>query len=308
MRQYLFKAIKEFQEKTSIKFVQKQDFKKHNQYVKYTKSSNGRSFVFKLGRQIQEKEHVVHIEENSDYGTYLHETMHVLGFDHTQCRIDRDLYLSFQQSQLDPEDMNQYQIREMGYMIGEYDFDSTMHYGQSEYMTLKAEYQHKNIGFRQQLSDGDIKGIEFIYGNSQCTYDVSSNNKYEQIYYECITCWGKNSIFGACRICALICHKDHQIIKKSGSFSCHCGKQDHRVQLCTRESAGQQRVQQPMYLCLDCFDIKKYQQNHDGATPGVCHACAIKCHKLHNLQFYGVATDFYCDCGLTASETDCRAK
>lgn len=37
-----------------------------------------------MGRSLdeEEKEHAVYINETFPYGTYLHETMHVLGFEH----------------------------------------------------------------------------------------------------------------------------------------------------------------------------------------------------------------------------------
>ncbi|CAD8069522.1 unnamed protein product [Paramecium primaurelia] len=293
MRQTLKLAISEFQEKTPIQFVYISDDEQQNQYVKYYRNEKVSSYVCWIGRSLTQKEHAIFINDKFPYGTYLHETMHVLGFEHEQCRQDRDNYVSVQFEEKDSKNLK-YQYEKKGFMIGEYDPDSIMHYSLNRNMTSKGQFNNQQFGQRKQLSEGDSKGIQLVYGKSQCTYDTYGDKYMEQDFFECITCWGQDS--------GLL------ILKKSKSFYCDCGKYNHKSSLCTRQTTKFKRVQQSMYLCYDCFDIQKYQQTHDGAIPGVCYPCAKKCHKQHKLKFYQVAKHFYCDCGLKDCKTKCTAK
>ncbi|CAD8120317.1 unnamed protein product [Paramecium sonneborni] len=401
MRYNLQQAIQEFQNKTPIRFVNISDEQQYNQYVKYYRNKENASYVLWIGRSLKEREHAVYINENFTYGTYLHETMHILGFDHEQCRQDRDNYVTVQFSELDSHNLR-FQYQKRGFMIGEYDPYSIMHYYLNRNMTSKDQYKYITFGQSTCLSDGDIKGIQLVYGKSQCTYDVYGDKYMEQDYFECITCWGSDSIYGACRACGITCHNGHKLIlKKSKSFFCDCGRQNHKIQqqfqnyiyeprkqlsevdfkvnqqvyrctfdiygdkyitqdyfecitcwgpssvygacntcaitchngheliykksqpfvtfvcdcgrynhknqLCTRQATQFKRVQQLMYLCYDCFDIVHYQYNHNGNIPGVCHPCAMKCHKNHNLRFYMLAFNFFCDCGLEDCQKICIA-
>ncbi|CAD8176150.1 unnamed protein product [Paramecium octaurelia] len=291
MREYLSQAIQEFEEKTPLRFLQISDYQEYDQYVKYYRNEESSSYVKWIGRSTSHQEHAVFINETYPYGTYLHETMHILGFAHEQCRQDRDQYVSVQFSEKDSKKLKHQYEKIQGLMLGEYDPDSIMHYRLNKNMTSKDQYKNLQFGQRKFLSDGDIKGIQLIYGKSQCTFDIYGDKYMEQDFFECITCWGQGSVFGACRACGITCHSGHELIlKKAKSFYCDCGKYKHTTQLCTRKTTSFKR------------------QTHDGATPGVCYPCAMKCHKQHNLKLQGVASGFYCDCGLNACKTACKAK
>lgn len=88
----------------------------------------------------------------------IHELMHALGFMHEHVRPDRNdcvcVAASFQ------DDIN-YRIAPDGYAIGEYDFDSIMHYPTSQWMTRndRKPMSKKN----ETLSPGDIEALNKLY-------------------------------------------------------------------------------------------------------------------------------------------------
>ena len=92
---------------------------------------------------------------------------------------------------------------------------------------------------------------------------------------------------------------------KNIKFVCDCGRNKHKLQLCTRISTGTKYTRQSMYVCYDCFNIDKFRKEHNGSTPGICYPCYLKCHKSHKSEFFKFENSFYCDCGLT---NDCMGK
>lgn len=65
-------------------------------------------------------------------GTAMHEVLHILGYYHEQCRSDRDEYVNIIWDNIPTNQLkNQYQkynLREEGYDIGNFDFNSIMMY------------------------------------------------------------------------------------------------------------------------------------------------------------------------------------
>ncbi|CAD8094328.1 unnamed protein product [Paramecium primaurelia] len=164
------KAINEFEQKTPIRFVKIRNPREYNQYVKYYKSRNNQSYVLWIGRSLSRKEHPVYIDDKFPYGTYLHETMYILGFKHEQCRQDRDNYVSVQFSEKNSLNLK-YQYEKKGFMKSDYDPQSILHYYLNKNMISKSEYKNYQFGQRSQLSEGDINAIQLVYGKSQCTFE-----------------------------------------------------------------------------------------------------------------------------------------
>ena len=73
-----------------------------------------------------------------------------------------------------PGTENNFQIAPLAAPVGDYDFDSIMHYGQFDFSsngqrTITVlppnESQQAQIGQRSHLSDGDVLGLQTRYGN-----------------------------------------------------------------------------------------------------------------------------------------------
>ena len=137
----------------------------------------------------------------------------------------------------------------------------------------------------------------------KCTYDEIGDCRYvKQDWFECYTCWGKDSNFGCCFPCSIKCHEGHALVKhRNESFYCDCGHNGHQNAVCTFHSSGRKYLKQPFYRCYTCFT--------DPATNGlgVCYPCMIRCHRDHQVTYAGVLSAF-CDCGLEACRIYCTIR
>eukprot|EP01084_Bolivina_argentea_P265101 449236_1 len=97
-------------------------------YVDFVESKTCKSYVgcIHMGKQP--------IEISSEYpkGSILHEQMHCCGFDHTHCRTDRDDHVNVDKSM--ENDINYLKV---DCTIGEYDYESIMHYPMNENLSCK---------------------------------------------------------------------------------------------------------------------------------------------------------------------------
>jgi hypothetical protein len=200
---------------------------------------------------------------------------------------------------------NSYSVRSIS--LGKNDPDSIMHY------PTEGSQPSQRTGQRECLSDGDLKVIKYLYLGPCCTYEVFEEEYFVQNYYECITCWGSGSAYGVCEHCKLNCHRGHEVIKhdaselasEGGGFVCDCGRNRHILNLCTRITTKEKRVEQIFYTCSDCFQEKEYKEEK-GGTPVVCKACSGRCHAGHRVTYFGVNAGF-CDCGRSYCKTICKA-
>lgn len=92
--------------------------------------------------------------------------MHALGFVHEHSRVDRDRYVKINENKQPSVPKHNYD--KDGFPIGGYDPQSIMHYELCEYMTSNHP-KAKKMGQRIDFSQQDLKGIEYVYGNPQCT-------------------------------------------------------------------------------------------------------------------------------------------
>lgn len=124
---------------------------------------------------------IVNIHNWNEF-TIVHELGHTLGLWHEQSRADRDAYVTINLALIAPGDRHNFDIHSEAYMIGPYNFDSIMHYGQCAFsicgntdcrsnpdscrtMTVNPawSYMQDLIGQRDHLSDLDQISMWMMY-------------------------------------------------------------------------------------------------------------------------------------------------
>lgn len=111
---------------------------------------------------------------NFDPGIIAHEVLHSLGFFHEQSRTDRDDYIVINTNNIIPGKEHNFTIFTdngyQGFDRGEYDYNSIMHYGPTAFakspglITISRKDGGYLSGQRYYLTQGDIAGLNFIYG------------------------------------------------------------------------------------------------------------------------------------------------
>jgi len=98
-------------------------------------------------------------------GTMIHEILHVLGFQHTHNRPDRDLYVKISPEYRDSEQFKKGTWEKFNTYGLPYDYESIMHYGPMVPLAIETVDPAKQgvIGQREKLSDGDVKLIGLMY-------------------------------------------------------------------------------------------------------------------------------------------------
>ncbi|CAL1547337.1 unnamed protein product [Lymnaea stagnalis] len=141
-------------------------------YIGFTESDNG-AVVSTLGPGCEKK------------GIVMHEILHILGFFHEQNRLDRDLYVDINETNIakarDFDIRNETEIDDLGVP---YDLDSIMHYGAYHFaqdygypvMSPKPEYAPgQRLGQRVALTARDVLKIQRLYGCPEDTTHVRSD-------------------------------------------------------------------------------------------------------------------------------------
>lgn len=105
----------------------------------------------------------------------IHEATHVLGFDHTQCRSDRDQYMRIKFENVIPEMRGNFDTRNTNNELVAFDPESVMIYEQDTFtangldtMELKSGERILEDNRRAQLSSGDIEMIKRFYRCARC--------------------------------------------------------------------------------------------------------------------------------------------
>ncbi|GJM17912.1 MAG: hypothetical protein DHS20C14_01250 [Phycisphaeraceae bacterium] len=117
-----------------------------------------------------------------------HEVMHSLGIWHEQQKPFRNDYVTINWNNIDPDKKNNFQTPSSGLPVGEYNFESIMHYSRCAFSicscsscpTISAlpEYadQESVMGQRGYLSQGDADTIAFMYNGPNVGDDEHEPN------------------------------------------------------------------------------------------------------------------------------------
>lgn len=108
-------------------------------------------------------------------GTVIHEVLHSLGFFHEHSRTDRDDYVTIIEENIDPDYLYAFDTfidkGYSGYNRGPFDFGSIMLYSSRNGFEINPSQPSMTrkdgstfTGQRNGLSDGDIAGLNYIYG------------------------------------------------------------------------------------------------------------------------------------------------
>jgi astacin len=154
-------ALRHWEKHTVLSFVPRQD---EVDYLTFEPGQASRSYVGRQGGQ-----QVIQLAPIFSPGTVIHEIGHALGLWHEQSREDRDEYVTIHWENILPNCEHNFTQRIAdGDDVGDYDYDSIMHYpsfafSRNNMDTITAPAGVK-IGQRNGLSLGDIAGINGLYG------------------------------------------------------------------------------------------------------------------------------------------------
>ena len=136
-RATIAKAMKEYHEKTCIKFVSRTS---ESGYINIMKGGGCYSYVGRVtGRQD------VSLGNGCVYThIIIHEFMHALGFFHEQSRTDRDQYVTIHWDNIKPGESYKRQFAKYGqekidHLGAQYDLCSVMHYESTAFSKVKTE-------------------------------------------------------------------------------------------------------------------------------------------------------------------------
>lgn len=165
-RTYIHQAIDEIEAKTNVRFVPLTTANKsqYKDYIEYMPAkSTCSSYVGKIGGR-----QGISLAPGCYTGASIHETTHALGFWHEQGRADRDSYVQIVWENISDSAKGNFNIIKSGLLIGDYDYDSIMHYGAKAFSkngkeTIIPLQAGTVIGQRKGLSKKDITAINTMY-------------------------------------------------------------------------------------------------------------------------------------------------
>lgn len=147
----------------------------HVNKLVYVSSVDAQVSYSPIGRQSGTYNNIQLAYDGFSKGTVIHETLHSLGFFHEHSRTDRDNYVTIIEGNINPEYLYAFDTFTgdygAGYNLGPFDFSSIMLYSSkngfaidSSLPTITKKDGSTFIGQRNGLSDGDIAGLNYVYG------------------------------------------------------------------------------------------------------------------------------------------------
>jgi Astacin (Peptidase family M12A)/Repeat of unknown function (DUF346) len=174
--QHIYEAITHWTTNTKIRL---QPWTDQNDYIEFVTGTTLDGCISAMGRQGGGQQIQLLSTGDCDTGSLIHEIGHTVGLYHEQSRPDRDTYVIYNEQNVRPEYKEQFAIH--GFAIGDYDYDSIMHYpkwafaidinaclynnGDDSNCTLvpKNGIDSNRTGQRNGLSSGDIAAVNTLY-------------------------------------------------------------------------------------------------------------------------------------------------
>lgn len=175
-RQLALAAVAHWNQYTSLSLVEITPESQTNaeNYITFEASNSCASYVGMRGGNQQ-----LWISESCGVGSIIHEIGHAVGLFHEHTRNDRDNYIDVSlENIVAGKEFNFDVLNSSSTLLGEYDYGSIMHYGETFFSTNGLNtievFGDAEIGQRIALSDKDIKSVNAMY-ETDLSLMVNSN-------------------------------------------------------------------------------------------------------------------------------------
>eukprot|EP00112_Aurelia_sp_Birch-Aquarium-sp1_P004353 Seg1491.8 transcript_id=Seg1491.8/GoldUCD/mRNA.D3Y31 product="Zinc metalloproteinase nas-4" protein_id=Seg1491.8/GoldUCD/D3Y31 len=169
-------AIKQFNQKTCVRFVKKKPTDKN--FIIF--SNRKGCYSTGVGKKVRPVSQTISIGRGCTWiGTVIHEMLHAIGFFHEHTRLDRDQYITINWQNIQKRRESQFQKYNHGegdYLGEPYDYDSVMHYPRTGFgitvngaklpTIVPKDKPFRKIGQRKGFSPIDLRQVNKMY---KCT-------------------------------------------------------------------------------------------------------------------------------------------